>query len=88
MTEDQRVISSDHGCIGAHIVTHMCYNARHRGSGGSGVEVVIDCCNTTLCNQDMNGFVKRIEEDLSIYRPDNGKWQLVAVFKSGMLIGI
>lgn len=61
--DQNQIYDHARGCIGAHIVRHMCFAGQHNGRG-----IIVECCNSTLCNRDVDSFMKRIDNSLLKYR--------------------
>jgi hypothetical protein len=59
VVDDNEIVRHEKGCIGAHIVRHMCA-LDHRTD-----DLIVECCNTTLCNRDMDSFLKRVEKEIN-----------------------
>lgn len=78
LRDGKTIVYFEKGCIGAHIVRHMCFQSRHEGH-----DMIVECCNTTLCNDDIDSFVKRINNEFqsSDYsgNPENSNVLMVAI---------
>jgi len=76
VVDDNEIVRHEKGCIGAHIVRHMCA-LDHRTD-----DLIVECCNTTLCNRDMDSFLKRVEKEINdgiIQPPPQGNSNILMV---------
>ena len=63
-------MSNEKGCIGAHIMRHVCFLDRHQDEN-----MLVECCNTTLCNRDTDSFLKRVDKEINVgYDEPLGKY--------------
>eukprot|EP00116_Pleurobrachia_bachei_P003167 sb/3463429/ len=64
----------EEGCIGAEVLFHLCQGKLHVGH-----EVIIQCCNKTMCNTNQTSFLKIVNNKINNNRQatNNGIWWLV-----------
>lgn len=86
MIDQNEVVALENGCIGAHIVRHMCFQDQHRG-----VDMIVECCNTTMCNMNLDGYLRKIRDQLDTSnsdprRPENSNVLMIIIGAAGTLI--
>nr|AEP16399.1 TGF-beta type I receptor [Mnemiopsis leidyi] len=86
LVEENKILSHENGCIGAHIVRHMCFSDGHQTN-----DMIVRCCNTTLCNKDMDSFLKRVEKEINVGytappSPENSNILMLIIGAAGTLL--
>jgi len=73
--EESQLIFTEAGCIGAHIMINMCGNRVQQGHS-----TFIQCCNTTMCNEDLLMFERKVTKDLNLLESNaNNAWDFKMV---------
>lgn len=84
--ENNKILSNEKGCIGAHIMRHVCFLDRHQDEN-----MLVECCNTTLCNRDTDSFLKRVDKEINVgydepLAPANSNVLMVIIGAAGTLV--